>query len=196
MKLYYSATSPYAHKVRLVVMAKGLSERIGLVSCNPFENNVALLAHNPLGKVPALVLDDERVLFDSPVICEYLDSLSPDKQLIPAAGDRRWEVLRWQALADGIIDQAYNVVMERRRPEQQQSDDWLTRWQLAINHALDEVERSTPTLAEDINLAHLALIAALAYLDLRMEVLAWRQARPVLAQWYELHRNRVTAVGE
>lgn len=195
MKLFYAPASPYAYKVRLAVAAKSLTDQVELVLCNPFENGELIAQHNPLGKVPALVLDDGSVLYDSPVICEYLDSLSAENQLIPMAGDARWHVLRWQALADGIMDQAYNCVMERRRPEAQQSEEWCMRWQSSIKRALDEAQQQVHTLAEQMNLSHLALVAALAYLDLRMDALAWRTERQALTRWYDDMRPHMTAAG-
>lgn len=195
MKLFYAPASPYAYKVRLAVAAKSLTDQVELVSCNPFENGEVIAQYNPLGKVPALVLDDGSVLYNSPVICEYLDSLSAENRLIPAAGDARWHVLRWQALADGIMDQAYNGVMERRRPEAQQSEDWCLRWQASIKRALDEAEQQAHTLPEQVDLSHLALVAALAYLDLRMEALAWRTGRQYLARWYGEMAPRISVAG-
>ncbi|HHS84345.1 MAG TPA: hypothetical protein ENK38_05385, partial [Gammaproteobacteria bacterium] len=96
MKLFYSKTSPYSRKVRLVIHEKGLQQAITSVVCNPFDEVPELEAANPLGKVPTLIMDDGASLYDSPVICAYLDTLTPDR-LIPESGRERWNVLRWEA---------------------------------------------------------------------------------------------------
>jgi len=154
--------------VRMVVIEKGLDEQIEMVACNPFEDVATHTTANPLGKIPTLVLDEGNTLYDSPVICEYLDSLSPNTRLIPKIGPSRWEVLRWQALADGMLDSAYNIVMERRRPENEQSSYWLARWHAGIENTLDVANVQVHTLPEAINLAHLAVISTLGYLDFRL----------------------------
>jgi len=184
MKLIFSNTSPYARKVRMVIIEKGLDEQIEMVACNPFDDAAILKATNPLGKVPTLILDEGDALYDSPVICEYLDSLSPSTCLIPASGQSRWEVLRWQALADGILDSAYNIVMEQLRPEGEQSSSWLVRWHTGIEQALNEAATQLHTLSEPVNLAHLAMISALGYIDFRLATVEWRMERAALAAWY------------
>ncbi len=185
MKLIYSNTSPYSRKVRMVVIEKGLDEQVEMVACNPFNDAAMLKDANPLAKVPVLILDEGNALYDSPVICEYLDTLLPNTCLIPKTGPLRWEVLRWQALADGILDSAYNVVMEQRRAEHEQSSYWLVRWQTGIKQALDEADARIQTLPETINLAHLAIISALGYLDFRLPSLAWQAGHASLAAWFK-----------
>lgn len=185
MKLFYSKTSPYSRKVRMAVLEKGLSASVELVVCNPFEESPALKAANPLGKVPTLVLDDGVSLFDSPVICEYLDAYDAGGKLIPDTGALRWQVLRCQALADGIVDAAYNMVMEMRRPAQEQSSNWTTRWQDGIGRSLDAMETEISNLPEALTLAQLAAGSALGYLDFRLTHLNWRSGREATASWYE-----------
>ena len=189
MKLFYSGTSPYSRKVRLVIHEKGLTQAVTCVACNPFENAPDLEANNPLGKVPTLILEDGTPLYDSPVICEYLDTLTTDR-LLPASGMARWTVLRWQALCDGILDAAYNIVMERRRQAQAQSADWITQWETQIRRSLDVVNGSLGTLPERISLAQLSLGAALGYLDFRLSDLGWRNQHPELTAWYEDFSSR------
>ncbi|HHJ14466.1 MAG TPA: glutathione S-transferase [Gammaproteobacteria bacterium] len=184
MKLLYSKTSPYSRKVRLVIHEKGLDRLVSCVACNPFENTPELEASNPLGKVPTLILDDGSSLYDSPVICEYLDSLTT-KRLLPSSGAGRWTVLRWQALCDGILDAAYNIVMERRRQAPKQSADWITQWKTQIRHSLDTVQGSLGTLPGRVSLAQLSLGTSLGYLDFRLSDLGWRHQCPELADWYE-----------
>ncbi|HHJ15733.1 MAG TPA: glutathione S-transferase [Gammaproteobacteria bacterium] len=189
MKLFYSKTSPYSRKVRLLVHEKGLNQAVTCIACNPFDNASDLQAENPLGKVPTLMLDDGTPLYDSPVICEYLDTLTADR-LLPESGMARWTVLRWQALCDGILDAAYNIVMERRRPAQEQSTDWITQWEAQIHRSLDAVQDSLDTLPGRVSLAQLSLGASLGYLDFRLSDPGWRDQHPELTAWYEDFSSR------
>ncbi len=189
MKLFYSPTSPYARKVRIVAAEKGLDDRIELVPCNPFEDADELRRVNPLGKVPCLMLDDGTALYDSPVICEYLDAATPTPRLLPA-DERRWRVLRLQALADGMLDAAVAIVMERWRPEGERSEGWIRRWSDAIRRGADTFAEEIATLPETISLAHVAMGAALGYLDFRLPELEWRADRKSLATWYETFAER------
>lgn len=185
MKLYASDTSPYARKVRIAAIEKGLAARIETITQSPFDKDVtALQAANPLGKIPALVTDDGQTLYDSRVICEYLDALSPAHKLIPD-GPGRIDVLRRQALADGVMDAAFNLVMEQRRPEAQRSAEWLQRWR-------DNILRATAAMAarEAFDLGQIATAAALGYLDFRLGALDWRAGAPAVAEWWQEVRDR------
>lgn len=190
MKLFYSITSPYARKTRLVAREKGVQDRIEEITCNPHEKVPGLQEANPLGRVPTLILDDGSGLFDSPVICQYLDSLNPSPRLLPDPGPQRWAALRWEALADGIMDAAYDSVMESRRPRHEQSPDWIDRWLNEIRNALNAAEQDLPKLPESLVLSHLALAAALSYLDFRLPDLAWRDGHPQAAHWYAAFEQR------
>ena len=188
MKLYYSKTSPYSRKVRMMVHEKGLQQVITSVACNPFEEVRELEAANPLGKVPTLILEDGSSLCDSPVICAYLDTLTPDR-LIPESGSdtnrEHWNVLRWEALCDGVLDAAYNIVMERRRDAREQSAGWIEQWKSQVSRSLGHMEADIDTLPERLSLAQLSLGAALGYLDFRLPDLDWRSQCPALATWYD-----------
>ena len=183
MKLFYSKTSPYSRKVRMMIHEKGLQQAITSVTCNPFDEVPELGAANSLGKVPTLILDDGSSLYDSPVICAYLDTLTPGR-LIPESGRERWNVLRSEALCDGILDATYNIVMERRRDTQEQSAGWIVQWKSQVSRSLDHIEASIGMLPNQVTLAHLALGAALGYLDFRLSDLGWRSQCPALAAWY------------
>ena len=124
MKLYYSSTSPFVRKVNIFAIEAGLDKQIEWVTTNPWQAEDKLTAENPLSKIPTLVTDDEQVIFDSPVICEYLDSLHQTEKLIPQEGNARWQVLRLQALADGILDAGILRFMEHKRVAENQSVDW------------------------------------------------------------------------
>ena len=187
MKLYYSKTSPYSRKVRLMIYEKGLQQAIISVACNPFDEAPDLETANPLGKVPTMILDDGSSLYDSPVICAYLDTLTSDR-LIPESGPdtnrERWNVLRWEALCDGVLDAAYNIVMERRRDTREQSDSWIKQWKSQVIRSLDHMEAEIDTLPERLSLAQLSLGTTLGYLDFRLQELDWRSQCPALTVWY------------
>ncbi len=186
MKLYTTAGSPYARKVRIVLAEKRINCEIVMLAALS-DPDSPLPEVNPLGKVPALELDDGSGLYDSPVICEYLDGKSPVAHLIPQA--RRIETKRWEALADGICDATVAIVMEGRRAPEKQDAGIVERQKL-------KVERGLKTLAHDLgdrkwclgegfSLADIALGCTLAYLNLRMPELAWQSRYPNLARVYE-----------
>jgi len=188
MKLYYSKTSPYSRKVRLMIHEKGLQPGINCIACNPFDKVPELEAANPLGKVPTLILGDGSSLYDSPVICAYLDTLAPDRLIPEAEPDtnmERWNILRWEALCDGMLDATYNIVMERRRDTLEQSAGWIKQWKDQVTRSLDLMDASINTLPVQISLAQLSLGAALGYLDFRLPDLDWRNQCPALAAWYD-----------
>jgi glutathione S-transferase len=185
MQLFYSPTSPYARKCRVVARERGLMAELEEVACNPMDDPAALHAANPLGKVPCLVLDDGMAIFDSPVIAEYLDGLGTAPALIPAAGSARFKVLVAAALAQGMTDAAFNITMEGRRPAAQQSPETIARWRASIVRGLDQMGGHLKTLPGDITMGHIAGGAALGYLDLRHGALEWRKGRSDLAAWFE-----------
>lgn len=190
MKLFYSPTSPYARKVRMLAIEKGLDGSIETVTLDVSKPTLALLATNPLGKVPALLLDNGEALFDSPVICRYLDSLAAPA-LIPPTGWQQWEVLRWEALADGMTDAAYNLVMEQRsRPEHERSPPTMARWAAEITRTLHYIETRLDSLGDKLTLAHIALGAALGYLDFRLPQLLQESGCTQVTGWYEEFRQR------
>lgn len=188
MKLLYSATSPYARKVRLVLLEKSDASKVEVMEVNTQADTDKIRAINPLGKIPALVMDNGEALFDSPVICAYLDDLLPGPKLIPV-GDEGWRVRCMEALADGMLDAMYNIVMETRRPENERSPGWVKHWQKSALRGCDAAEAFCAALpddhAENVDLGRLALVAALGYADLRMPDIGWRDGRQNLAKWYE-----------
>lgn len=184
MKLRYSPTSPYVRKVSATAIETGLDERIERIPTNVWDPGTDIADDNPLGKVPALVTDGGEVLFDSPVICEFLDSLHDGAKLVPSSGGSRWTALRRQALADGILDAAVMRLLEGKREEGQRSEDWIERQKAAITRALDALEDETDGLAGDVTVGHIAIGVALGYLDFRFSDDDWRATRPALAGWY------------
>ena len=193
MKLRYAATSPYVRKVMVTAIEAGLEDRIERVATNVWDPATDIQDDNPLGKVPALTLDDGTVLCDSPLICEHLDSLHGGEPLIPAAGPERWQVLNTAALADGIMDSAVGRIIEiRQRPEALQWDGWVARQKGKIAKALDVLERQAESspMTGPLNLGQIAVACALGYLDLRFPDDGWRNGRPKLEAWYRSFAER------
>jgi glutathione S-transferase len=185
MKLRYSSTSPYARKVLVCAAERGLSETIEIIATVPGNLESGLRAENPLDKVPALITDDGMALYDSPVICEYLDSLPGGPALFPPAGADRWRALRLQALADGLLDAALASVMESRRPEGERSAGFVTLQKGKINRALDEMNADIAALEGALHIGIVTVGCALGYLDLRFADDDWRKDRPALDAWFE-----------
>lgn len=185
MKLFYSPTSPFVRKVLVTAFELGVESRIERIPVNPWEPGEQLTAANPLGKVPALVTEAGMMLYDSPVICEYLDSGYGAGQLLPAAGDTRWQVLRLQALADGVLDAAVLRRMESVRPEGERSANWMDFQRDAVLRGLAALEREAVLWDESLNLGRIAVACSLGYLDFRYAGEEWRKLHPTLARWYE-----------
>ena len=197
MKLYYSNTSPYSRKVRLVIAEKKLDDQLEGILINPFNHdNPDFTAANPLGKIPVLVLDSGKTIFDSPVICHYLDQLSDTPQLIPQDTIQTFDVLCWEALADGLIDAAYNIVMERKRAKEEQSALSLNNWSSEILRTLEYIETHFSELGDNTTLAHLALASAIGYLDFRLPEMLYESTCPQVTvcpnvlDWYEAFKTR------
>lgn len=182
MKLYYSPTSPYVRKVMACAIARGIEDRIHLIETNPHASPPDLLADNPLSKVPCLVTDDGVALFDSPVICEYLDSIGDALGLFPEHGAARWRVLKQQAMGDGILDAAVIRRMEQARPREAARDAVIARQKAVVDRTLDVIEADPPHSIVDIGAITIA--CALGYLDFRFAAEPWRETRPALAAWF------------
>lgn len=185
MKLRYSATSPYVRKVTMTVIECGLEDQVERVLTNAWAEDTDLPADNPLGKVPALALENGTCLFDSRVICEYLDSLNAGAKLFPAQGPARWAALRLQALGDGLNDAAVARRLEVMRPDGERSEKWIARQAAAMTRALDVLESEADDLTAGFNIGSLAVMSALGYLDLRFTEDKWRDGRPKLTAWFE-----------
>ena len=187
MKLLGTLNSPYARKARLVLLEKNIPHEF-LVDA-PREPGSQVARVNPLGRIPALILDDETCVFDSPVIAEYADTLNDTPILIPRNDAlARMRVKRWEALADGIMDSAVVVRGERIRPAEKQEADNIVRHNDAITRALsfisDLLGQREWCEGSTVSLADLALVSALVYLDLRQAERDWRGAHPNLAAWF------------
>ena len=162
MKLYYSPTSPFVRKVNVFASEAGLAEKIEWVKTNPWQAEDILTAENPLSKIPTLITDDDKVIYDSRVICEYLDTLHDGNKFHPENSDERWQVLRLQALADGILEAGIARFLEKKRLAEQQSIEWG-------NH---------------LDIGVITIACTLGWLDFRIPNEDWRVKRPQLKTWF------------
>lgn len=184
MKLYGSLTSPYVRKVRIVLLEKGLPCEFVVQGATDPGSRVPGL--NPLGKVPVLERDDGEALFDSPLICEFLDSLKGDP-LIPARGEPRWQVLRWQALSQGMLDAVVLRMLELRRLPDKQLPEAVSKQEHKVAQALAYADRGQPgrsyLVGDQLSLADIAMATACDYTDFRYAH-DWRKRHPQLAAWH------------
>lgn len=190
MRLFYSKTSPYARKARMAIVELGLEARVDGVALDPWAPDSPLPAHNPLGKVPTLETDEGDTLFDSPLVCEYLDAAAGGGRLFPPPGPERWTALRQQALADGIVDAGVLRVVEGRRPEELRQPSWIERQRAATIRGLDALERDAARLPKQMDIGAIAVLCCLGYLDLRFAQEDWRPGRPNLTAWFDRWRDR------
>jgi glutathione S-transferase len=194
MKLLSSLLSPYVRKVRISAEMKGLLSQIELVPIDTnIPNNAQLNRANPLAKVPALIVDDTAI-FDSHVICEYLDQVAPAPPvLFPKDGPQRIKTLTLGALGDGILDAALLLVYEMRfRPEEKWHQPWQARQQVKIDRALALIEEDPPGWGQSPDYGHITLACALGYLDFRHEG-KWRAGHPKLIAWLDAFARAVPA---
>lgn len=195
MRLWQNPASPFARKVRIVVRESGLlprTEEIN-VAVSPVSPNADLARHNPLVKIPALQTDDGTVLYDSSVICEYLDSLNPGAHMLPA-GAARWDALRLQSLCDGILDAAVLCRYELAvRPEPYRWNDWVQGQFTKIRSGLDALATEVPSWGSSFGIGQIGAACVLGYLDFRFGDEKWRE-RAALATWYDSVRQRASVV--
>ena len=182
MKLRVSATSPYVRKVMIFAIEAGLQDQIQQVPTQAWSPDTDLPKDNPLGKIPTLIADNGEGIYDSHVICEYLNDLPGARKLIPADGTRIAQ-LRLHALADGILDAGVAARIELGiRPAEYQWQGWVDRQMAAVERALDVLEQDCPRWGADFLFGQVAVITALGYVDFRLK-LDWRATRPLLAAW-------------
>ncbi len=187
MKLFYSPPSPFARKVLVLAHETGVIDQIDAttIALTPTAPNADLVAENPIGKIPTLLLNDGTPLFDSRVICEYLDGLHQGTKMFPTEGHLRWKTLTLQALADGILDAAILIRYEAfLRPEQHQWPDWIENQQLKVSRSLDQLENHWENWESSVNIGTIGVGCVLGYLDFRFSDEDWRSRCPKLAKWY------------
>jgi glutathione S-transferase len=193
VKLYWSSRSPFVRKVMVFAHECGLAPQLQLERTLVAMNNPnrGLLKTNPTGKIPTLELDDGSVLYDSTVICEYLDSVQQGPRLFPAAGQARWTALRRHALGNNLTDNLMLWRNELLRPAAQQSPETLAAFDLKVRNALDALESQAEALARDpLSIGHIAIAVALSYIDFRFAALGWREGHDHLARWYQAYAER------
>ena len=194
MKLIGSLTSPYVRKARIVLAEKKIEYDFEIDSPWNADSNVPNV--NPLGKIPALILDDETVLFDSRVIVEYLDNVTPNNKLMPAPNRERILVKRWEALADGVCDAAAAAFLEGKRPAKLRDKEWIERQRGKIVAALEfmseELGDNSHCMGTHFSLADCAVGSALGYLSFRFADIGWQEAHPNLARLYEKLMQRAS----
>ena len=187
MKLIGSKTSPYVRKARVILSEKKLP--FEFVVENVWDAGTRISEFNPLGKVPALVADDGEVLYDSPVIAEYLDSLAGAPRLVPAAGMERARVRRDEALADGIADAGITIFLERKREATRQDPAWMARQKSKVDTGIAALARQLgdkPFLrGADLTLGDVAAGCALLWVDFRLPEYGWRATHANLKAWAE-----------
>ncbi|MFZ9505850.1 MAG: glutathione S-transferase [Burkholderiaceae bacterium] len=192
MKLLFSPFSPYVRKCLVTANELGLDGRISLLAsaANPVNRDQTIIPHNPLGKVPTFFTDDGEALYDSRVICEYLNDLAKGG-IFPAAGTARWRALTLQSLGDGILDAAilarYEVFL---RPEPLRWEDWSRGQRDKIRTSLAHLNANPSMLSAELTIGNIAVGCALWYLDLRFADFGWRETYPEVAKWYAAYSQR------
>jgi glutathione S-transferase len=192
MKLLYTPNSPYARKVRIVAIEKHIELALQTVVLG--DPDSPLTQYNPLGKVPTIVLDDDTPLYDSRVIVEYLSARTPVNHLLPSEHKLKIEVLRWEALADGVCDAAVAMMLEQRKPEDKQSEVVLKKQLLKVENGLAVLNRDLSKkkwcVNETFSLADIAVGCLLGYINLRLTALNWQDQYPNLAKHFTILSKR------
>lgn len=194
MKLYYSSTSPFVRKVNVFAIEVGLEKNIEWEKTNPWQTEDKLIAENPLSKIPTLVSDEGQIIYDSRVICEYLDTLHDGRKLHPANGKERWEALQLQALADGILESGIARFLEKNRVAELQSSDWDALQKESVERSLDYLESSVSQWGNKLDIGVISIGCALGWLDFRLAEEDWRPQHSALNTWFEEFAKRDSMV--
>ena len=193
MKIFYSQASPFPRKVVVFIKELGLENKVELVkvASTVLDQNADLAASNPVAKIPTLVMENGKSLYDSRVITAYLDSLVASPSLYPSAGDARWDVLAMEAMADGMMDAAVNARYERGlRPAEKQWDDWVNGQMKKVHGALKAFDAVAASFDDRIDAGIIGAACACGYLDFRYPNLGWRVMHPALGAWYAKFSER------
>lgn len=186
MILRFLPHSPYARKVMVAANELGVIDTIEVIEAHVFDPETPLLAENPLGKVPALIRDDGSTLYDSTVICEWLDAQDGRNQIFPASGEARIQALRRNALGDGLGQAATWNIRERYRPDGERSDSYMAYYERTIDRCLAALEVEADDMAAAngrFDIGDIAIACAISYLDFRYPDRAWREQLPRLGAW-------------
>jgi glutathione S-transferase len=196
MKVYYSPTSPFVRKVLVVAHELSLADRIERLgsAAHPVNRDAGIVAHNPLGQVPTFFTDDGEALYDSRVICEYLNDRAKGG-LFPTDDRRRWRALREQALCDGMLAAALSVRYEHvTRPEEKRFGDWIAGQTAKITDGLAALERQIGQSGSFLDIGTISIACVLSYLDLRFPAMEWRKNHSALSAWYADFRKRPSMI--
>jgi glutathione S-transferase len=203
MKLFWTPASPFVRKVMVAVIELGLEARIEIHptywphdwATQTVDFDAAFIAANPIGRIPALITDDDVALAESNWICTYLDSLLDQPRLFPFSGRGHWEMLSLLAVADGAIEAMILRRAETLRRPPERSEDFIGKQRDRIARCLDRVELAVPALNRDaLNAAHIAAGVACGYMDFRYPEDDWRKGRPELARWYQTFAQRPSMI--
>lgn len=197
MRLYYMPASPFVRKITVVAAELGMSDQIERLACNPgpVARDGDIMQHNPLGQVPTLLTDDDDALFDSRVICEYLDHRDGRNLMFPAKPKERWRVLCDQSIGDGILDAAILVRYEEwLRPEKYRWSDWEGGQVDKIFTSIKAIENDVGALGSRVDIGTLTIAISLGYLDFRFDRLQWRKDYPLTAEWFREFSKRPSMV--
>lgn len=192
MKLHTTLRSPYARKIRVMAIEKGLDKQIQIVIEDLKNKSDELLKANPLGAVPTLILENGKGLYDSPVIAEYIDSLSKEPRLIPKRGNKRFYVLKISALADAMIECAVGMYYENLKKNNGEIFDEAKykKFSDALTKAFKAVNKEAKRLAKEVNMASIAIASAIGYINFRLPDINWQKKNEKLANWFADFSNR------
>jgi glutathione S-transferase len=190
MKLYFAPNSPYARKVRILAAELGQLDAIEHIFQMPRDNSTGFWDVNPLGRVPTLITDEGTPLYDSPVICDYINTVFGGA-FIPNSGARRWEVLRRMALGDGMLDAAIPLRTELLMEKALQAGEVIERHDAALRRVLASLENETLD-AEALDIGSIAIACAIAWIEFRIPSFSWRSQAPNVAQWFDRLSQRPT----
>ena len=190
MKLHYTAASPFCRKVMVAAIECGIDDDIEIVTTNPHQSQPGFVALNPFSKIPTLVLDDGTVLFESLLICEYLNELAGGEQVLARPGPGCLRILRKHALGNGIMEASVLRRMESLRATDPDREKNLARQRAIMERALDQVETVIDTFGDDMDIGNISIAVSLGYIDFRFSDDGWRERRPKLAKWYARVSNR------
>jgi glutathione S-transferase len=189
LTLYTSPASPFGRKVAIALTELGMDNAVKKIDCNPWESGAELLAANPLSKIPTLVLEDGTALYDSGVVCEHLNARDGRHRLLPADPAARVTALRRQALADGMLDAAIIIMLNRAQKPERVHRGFVVRQEQIIARAFEALEKEAQALHGHFDLGHVAIVCALDFMS-HSNIAEWRDQRPKLAQWLDAIHKR------
>lgn len=191
MRLLYTERSPFARKARMAALHHDLA--LELITCMPADRTPELMSHNPLGKIPVLILENGRSLIDSPVIAAYFDAIGQNTKLLPENPLEQVQIKHLEAVADGILDAAVLCVLETWRPEEKRWPDQFTKQLDNLRRAVEYLEKNVDFFTLPLSMAHLSAGAALAYIHGRLPAIGiqeeWLENAPQLAAWFDHFRH-------